>query len=297
MTLNLRPTRRAAFTLVELMVVLAIILFLTALLVAFLPAVYSQNAESQGAVNLQGWLNIARQKAIRNQNPYGLRLWVNSQNLATLQVVECQYIEQPDDFTSQTATISALIPPYNTVNFTGIDLTGGMGGNASLYPVQPNDYLEVLGTGLMHQVIGVSSPTTLIIATPLPFPLNAATNFRIMRQARVIGSETLPLPDGVVVDLQTNTTYNNPLPTFQYVPPQPNATGAYVDVLFSPAGSLLGVSQGYLAFWVRQPDLSAVGSPTNVFSGSPTIIAVFAQTGLVGAYPPVPGATPYSDIH
>src|SRR5947208_238931 len=96
---------RAGFTLVELLVVIAIIAFLAALIIAFFPSINAQTAEANGAVNLQGWLNIARQKAIRNQNPYGLRLWVNvdptvPRTLAMLQVIECQYIEQPEDFTS-----------------------------------------------------------------------------------------------------------------------------------------------------------------------------------------------------
>src|SRR5438067_6051213 len=88
----------AGFTLIELLVVIAIIVFLAALLIAFFPSINAQTAEANGAVDLQGWLNIARQKAIRNQNPYGLRLWVQSQNMPLGWVTECQYIEQPDDF-------------------------------------------------------------------------------------------------------------------------------------------------------------------------------------------------------
>src|SRR6266581_4234766 len=93
--------KRTGFTLVELLVVMAIIAFLAALLVAFLPSIASQTAEANAAVNLQGWLNIARQKAVRNQNPYGLRLWVKDTSLLvgqgtpalpfpTLFVQECQ---------------------------------------------------------------------------------------------------------------------------------------------------------------------------------------------------------------
>ena len=47
-------------------------------------------------------------------------------------------------------------------------------------------------------------------------------------------------------------------------------------------------------FWVRQPDPAAA---SDIFAGAPTVIAVFAQTGLVAAYPPVKtGANPYVDI-
>jgi prepilin-type N-terminal cleavage/methylation domain-containing protein len=302
---------RAGFTLVELLVVMVIIVFLAALLIAFLPSLSSQAAEANGAVSLQGWLNIARQKAIRNQNPYGLRLWVKDLNLfvppmtsPTYFVSECQYIEQPDDFTG--GSLYTLADGKTDVYILGVDATGGFSGTPAFYPVQPGDYLEVLGTGLMHSVaqptmanpnpIQYDSPSNtskISLSTPIPFKIDQNTsspNYRILRGPRVIGSETLPLPGGVFVDLMTNNTYANPLPQ------PPNASGAYVDVLFSPSGSLLGVSQGYLAFWVRQPDQTAAGTPADVFSGSPTVIAVFAQTGLVAAYPPVKSATPYSDI-
>ena len=79
------------------------------------------------------------------------------------------------------------------------------------------------------------------------------------------------------------------------------AAGASVDVLFSPSGAVItpSLTQDKVLLWVRQPDTQSPnqgGNPNNVFSGTPTIIAVFAQTGLVGAYPPVPGATPYQDV-
>jgi prepilin-type N-terminal cleavage/methylation domain-containing protein len=309
---------RIGFTLVELLVVMAIIALLAGLLVAFLPSIFSQSAEAGGAANLQGWLNIARQKAIRNQSPFGLRLWVQSQNLANMWVTECSYIEQPDDFIGgllSTATDNAI-----TVTIANVDATGGFSGNPTLYPVQAGDYLEVLGTGLMHSIASptlaavqfnaVSNTSTIVVNTPIPYQVSSTTNYRILRAARVVGEETMPLPDGVVVDLNTNLNNNNnpalwaqqfanPLQSLTFVPaPPPNATGAYVDVLFGPSGAVLTpMTQGTMNLWVRAPDQF---NPTNVYAGTPTLIAVFGQTGLVGAFAPVPPTTnpnPYVDIH
>jgi prepilin-type N-terminal cleavage/methylation domain-containing protein len=308
---KIRALRRG-FTLTELLVVIAIILFLAALVVAMLPSIASQTSEAQGAANLQGWLNIARQKAVRNQSPYGLRLWV--QNAATMWVTECQYIEQPDDFTG--GTLYTQSDGATDVYISGVDVTGGFsaGGDPTLYSVQSGDYLEVLGTGLMHSIaqptIAIPNPiqynggtntSYIAINTPIPFQVvqtgATSTNYRILRAPRVIGEERLALPTDVIVDLSTNTTYGNPLPVTNLP-----TGGAYVDVLFSPSGSVItrGLSTSYMALWVRLPDTSNApgASPANAFAGTPTIIAVWGQTGLVGAYPPVQNAinNPYVDI-
>ena len=318
---------RRGFTLTELLVVIAIILFLSALVVAMLPSIASQTSDAQGAVNLQGWLNIARQKAVRNQSPYGLRLYAN--NTTTMWVTDCQYIEQPDDFTgagSGTLTTTSTNVANDTAKFGGgVDLTGGLGADSTLWPVQTGDYLEVLGTGLMHSITAVDGVNQqVLLATATPFAINNALNWRIVRQPRAVG-ETLSMPTDVVIDLGTNNGIATSTPPWASpnTPPPPVANGAatnplvwsfgnvlpmqpagaaggvYMDILFSPSGSVLSpqLSQSYIALWVRTPDTTTApnASPYNVYAGTPTIIAVWGQTGLVGAYPPAQG-NPYQDI-
>ncbi len=247
---SFRP--RVGFTLVELLVVMAIIVVLAGLLVAMLPSLASATAEANGAANLQGWLNVARQKAIRNQSPFGLRLWVK--DLTTMLVSDLQYIEQPDDFAGSTAspvqvTTSTTAVPNDTILFSpavpggqNIDLTGGFGANSdqTLWPVQVNDYLEVMASGQMHRIIGIDGVNQRVqLASGIPFPIGlGAINWRIMRQPRPIGEETLSLPDGVYVDLSSNTSiYGNP----PWIVPDTlagNIVGAHADILFSPAGSV-----------------------------------------------------------
>jgi hypothetical protein len=43
--------------------------------------------------------------------------------------------------------------------------------------------------------------------------------------------------------------------------------------------------------WVRMPNIDF---PADPFRGDPTIVSVFTKTGFVGAFPPSPGAAPYS---
>src|SRR5947209_3387422 len=96
---------RRGFTLVELMVVLALIAILGSLTVAFMPSAANQERESRAATLLQGWLNVAKQRALRDQAPRGVRLIMAPANTVTFGgvsppniVVQCQYIEQPEDF-------------------------------------------------------------------------------------------------------------------------------------------------------------------------------------------------------
>jgi prepilin-type N-terminal cleavage/methylation domain-containing protein len=70
------------FTLVELLVVIALIAILASLTVAFLPNAVNSERESRAATLLQGWLNVAKQRAVRDQAPRGLRLWIGPATVA-----------------------------------------------------------------------------------------------------------------------------------------------------------------------------------------------------------------------
>src|SRR5260370_40596289 len=103
---------RGGFTLIELLVVLSLIAVLAALTMAFLPNAASSAREARAAVQLQGWLNVAKLRALRDQAPRGLRLWRSAAD--PNQVVECQYLEQPDDYSvgtvmSATNTLTLMI--------------------------------------------------------------------------------------------------------------------------------------------------------------------------------------------
>src|SRR5205807_2263098 len=123
--------------------------------ITFLPNAMTSARESRGATQLQGWLSIAKQRALRDKAPRGVRLLPNPAN--ALQLIKCQYIEQPDDFmmgTIQTALDPTSVPPNqpmpNTVLFTfpaGGDLLNGY-IPLDLTPqptwnVQAGDFLEI----------------------------------------------------------------------------------------------------------------------------------------------------------
>src|SRR5207237_3702592 len=93
------PSCRHAFTLVEMIVVLAIVLALSALAVALAPRLGERQKTRRAADQLQGWFGIARQWARRAHVPTGIRLLPgrllpNPVNFNSNYVTELQYIQQ-----------------------------------------------------------------------------------------------------------------------------------------------------------------------------------------------------------
>jgi len=320
---------RIAFTLVELLVVMSIIAILATLMIGFFPSAVSSAREARAGQEVQGWLNIAKQRAVRDQAPRGLRLWLGSATfggttLANV-VTECQYLEQPDDFTG--GFIQNGVPPgtlpagYTNLNCIAlappVDLTNGYmnaappntvmipnGSDANLkyWSVQPGDFIEINGNGLMRLITQVGVPTTLaptfglmqyvVISPPLQHPIAPTANYRIVRAPRPVGDETLKLPASTIIDLNVNGAVN-PLPVV--TDPSSGAPIA-VDIMFGPSGAVISrnVATSNIHLFVRAPDDTQTA---NIFRGAPTIVSVFVRTGFVGAYDADPnGATPYTYV-
>src|SRR5438874_2737708 len=103
-----RPNR-PAFTLIELLVVMGIIAFVAALAVLLVPNLARSEKASRGAQQLQGILFIAKQQALRDRNPYGIRLLRESNDPKSpdyLRVRSFQYVQQPPDFSGGKVTVT-----------------------------------------------------------------------------------------------------------------------------------------------------------------------------------------------
>ena len=97
--------RRPGFTLVELLVAMAVIVALAAIALIVVPDVLTQDRTTDGAGTVRQTLMIAKARALRDKGPRGVRFLVGSDpsNLAKynagatgqLWVTEMQYIEKP----------------------------------------------------------------------------------------------------------------------------------------------------------------------------------------------------------
>jgi prepilin-type N-terminal cleavage/methylation domain-containing protein len=266
----LRSGRRG-FTLIEMLVVITLFMVLAGLTVAFL-ANFRGSAASQGTSQVYNWLSMAKQRAIRDRNPYGVRLIPDATGNF---VSELQYIEQPEDYHALGGTYTGLAtnatlpapqkifcpqasPPNNyfLLTFASEDFTGGFpSANSNLFPVQPGDYVEVNGAGKVHRIASGALGDVDINGNPVN-----GVNFNSASAAT--GNKT-----GLVVVGQVGAGQPDaPVPAsgaWQYrVIRQPRVVGE--DALRLPQGVIINLQQVYTV---------AVGPPPGPYYGPKTPLA------------------------
>jgi hypothetical protein len=182
------------------------------------------------------------------------------------------------------------------------DFTGGINTTAPTddpaWPVQPGDYLEVQGGGLMRQIVHVH-PSYLELATPLvsPQPLSSGNvvdltpTYRIIRGSRVLqGEEPLKLPNNVGIFKGIAVAYTNPAPPNQTVSLiqvpgtmvgtlQGNGSNV-LEILFAPSGRVLSPNVDPIYLWVAD---ESADDPTR--QNQPVILSIKAATGFIANYP------------
>jgi prepilin-type N-terminal cleavage/methylation domain-containing protein len=298
--------RRSAFTLIEMLVVIGIIVVLASLSVAIIPAVHNRTKAQRGADNTQGWLLIGRERALRDHAPRGIRLLVDADGYVRSMV----FIEQPDVFTGGVLQFDPNDPTHAVV--AGPDLTGGFGAstaNQPYWPVQVGDYLQfqdgtsyvISSVNMTPPPLSVPSPNAIYTTNPMwlgpagtnPPPGNTS-NYVIRRAPRqTAGEDVLRLPDDVVIDL----TLSRPSPMVLT-----SLTGVtYADILFTPSGALtglLGDSNGKIILWLRDvtKDYPLPPNP-QASTGDQPLLVIYTRTGRVAAVQfnndpnvPAPGA-------
>ncbi len=272
--------RRCGFTMIELIVSMAIILILATLAVALLPRFFEQQKAAKGAGMLQGWLLIAKQRALRDRAATGLRLDVDANDPTNVRSLH--FIQQPDDYTGgQLVSASG-----GTASFSGVDFT-------TYQDVQAGDHLEIRGCGVTYTIVQAGS-SSLTVSPSITPPLAGSTSqYRIMRQARLLTSEQpLLLPDDIAIDLTLSGVDFGPggsvlNPFAQIVSQGP------IDILFTPAGGI--IFQGNSAslagsdrvvFWVRDTSYqnAADGTPGYLL-GQPTLVGIGIRNGFVVSHP------------
>ncbi len=190
---------RSAFTLVELIVAMAIIATLAALAVLIFPRLQDSQRVIKGADQLQGTFFIARNMAIRDQLPRGVRLLPVVDTDGLVRVHSLQYIEQPAYFLPPAGSQLYGVPSqpsgfpmfgwsntptqpisfnFNVGLFSNVDFYGGYGpgnllnpnapaapplwSNQAQWPVQPGDYLDLMGSNKpdgLYKIFSVNPST------------------------------------------------------------------------------------------------------------------------------------------
>lgn len=290
-----RCGRRDAFTLVELLVVMALIILLAAITALSMGFFRDDKRKADAVDRLSQWLLTAKQRAKRDGLPTGLRFIVNAQGISS----QCQFIQQPDDLTGdpaagRTCSTASSDPSFSTFSFTsssGVDFTNGANtGQYDQYLVQPGDYFELYGGGNIHLILDVALNTTtnpptstITLASPATAAVSATANYRIRRQPRpILGEETLSMPQGMVVDIN-NLSRN--VSRRSIGGPNTPPVAVYQEVLFAPTGAVIGLGTGggQVYLWVMDGD-----PDTNPQQNGLAIVAIQARAGFISAHPIAP---------
>jgi prepilin-type N-terminal cleavage/methylation domain-containing protein len=290
---RLRGTRRG-ITLVELLVVITIVAALFALVAAVAPRMGERQRASRGAGMVQSWLNLAKQRALRDQRPRGIRLpWVPANN-GIAYVTELQFIELPEVFTGGHLWMpydnspGLLSNRYLNVRIAGVEIPlyrsnppNPQDEFSDFNAVKPGDLLDAYGTPPEQQVRRIlhiqkdpdgsfpEQPSYKVTLDqeiggyrapyPNPPPL-PTTLYRIFRQARPMpGEPTLQLPKDIGIDISRDVTNTQPN-WYRLYPPTANSGGASpFDILFSPSGRVIGFEStlgSRICLWVRDVSIN-----------------------------------------
>ncbi|MBY0513065.1 MAG: prepilin-type N-terminal cleavage/methylation domain-containing protein [Gemmataceae bacterium] len=322
-----RTPRRGGFTLVELLVGIAIVIVLAALAAAVLPGALEQDRTTDGASLTRQWLMIAKARAARDQAPRGVRLIVDTTRPANLipLVTELQYVEMPplavpnplvgvnpaNDphvFINYTLTASPPTPQGGIVTGRQIVIRNLTLAQAIEYQSMSYLYLPTLN-GLHLQVMSVTGPSaqvapfdttrfTLTMAPARTIELDdeigaanqyATFHFGVLGAVRpLVGEQTQQLPKGICIDVNSSS-------------PAWNGAGDY-DIVFAPNGQVLSLSSvgssAQIHLWVRDMGkpggLAALGGNFNE-GGEQQVVSLKAKSGALGVFPVAfPPASPYA---
>ena len=287
-----RHLPRYAFTLVELLVVISILTVLLALTAIYVVPAFQDNKNViRGVDRVTTVLLIAKQRALRDQRPVGVRFEVDDEGICRTM----RYVEQPDLLPGQRAILTQGSP---VVLLPGVDIQGSATpGDFENYNVQPGDWIRFLtpppNTSQNMELKQAAWPAGGVVVFNPPGTTREFGPFSILRQTRPIpGEDVVELPQNVVVDLKAvadvNPQYSVPR-RFRYHNLAMNNPflDYFYEIVFSPSGDVFNrYSATPIVLWVHD----ATKDPRD--SATARVIGVYPRTGLVGAHEIAPGPNP-----
>lgn len=315
---------RRAITLIEMLVVMALIAGLAAMAMVITPGVLERDRATAAVSQLEGACQITRARAQRDGLPRGVRLVLEP---GKTESVAYQYIEYTPIFvpnpgaTLADSPYTSGQPPYVEFRYTaGASGTGSTSARVCRIVGLHQDHWNLLSPQLTagntllslpllggwYTITGITgaNPRTVsgvtvvdVTVSLLSYPddqLGATLrwqtyHFGVYGAPRVLlGEPTMQLPQKTCVDLDLSE-------------PRGSA-GADYDILFAPSGQLLGGSgsatrgAGHVFLWIRDPTRTkpTVGDAATLQqAGEQLITVVKARSGAIGSAPVDWGADPF----
>jgi hypothetical protein len=290
------PSRaRTGATLVELLVVMAIITALAALALMLLPSITNKDMTLKGTAEVQSTLKIAQGMAASSRLPRGVRLLVQQAG-GTLSY-EIQYLEAPPVMVADPQVLVAGRSATNPNGDNGprVEISYNVGASGAITSRQCTirgltlDQASQVtdGATLVLPTLGAWSrikSSTLAASTSIPGAFDASVDLEVFPDALmgagtalrtyhfgvygppvpILGEPTVQLPQGIAVDLQLCL---------------PQGTGTHYDILFAPSGQTIQTpSNPFLSpnmavfLWVRDTrftNMTPVSMPTLLTPSAP----------------------------
>lgn len=246
----LTSSRLRAFTLVELLVALSVMLILATLTFRMVGSVLDSDRIKTGSRELQSFLAGARDRAIYAGQPRGVRFIADQTDLYTIR--SFAYIGAPTNYTDSNLIDIQIGPPAGTIVFqnagtlTNWQNLWNRGLLANGAQIQLRDATNTIVGGFLtvSPTSPASPPTGFAITSAAglsPLPRLGLSYQLQLSPALLPGEEPRTLPDRIAIDLRTSIL---PASWTNF------GTATEFDLLFSPDGRVYGppASDGRIHF-------------------------------------------------
>ena len=261
---------------------------------------------------MQTWLNTARQRAIRDKVPSGLRFLAGNSlpsqvtNATSAPSFNAYYVTRMVYLEGGLETVGTLYggPGSTNTNTTTFTTSAALPDSP---PFTSNDSL-VINEGLPHQISSAGNSSIMITGVwPTAISKSNPCMFRIVRGPTTVtsaadGDNILTMPRGACVNFDPATTLTNLYPSgidlgnysvnssvnLNFVPKANFNSTTGLDIMFAPDGTVMSPTSSYpIVFWVSGTGAVLNANGTIVLEamrGQPQLVAVYPKTGQVVGY-------------
>ncbi|APZ92826.1 pilus assembly FimT family protein [Fuerstiella marisgermanici] len=253
---------RRGFTLVELLVVIGILVLILSMTIYGVSYARDADRVSGAAGQIQSYLAGARDRAIYQKEPRGVRFFVDPVN--TRAVTAMAYIKPGDKWPLSSAPGQVSLERLdldgdNNPDSPNVTVVRGVGqgwwqlkrrgliidGSLIEIPAGSNSWYGV-NTSLIDITVPPTPTEILLLQIPFSEPGDASSviaregeTYRIQLPAQLLPREPSILPEGVVLDLDGSQI---PIAWRPGVLDSEGQFSPYMDVFFSPRGNVIGAA-------------------------------------------------------